>query len=89
MKFLATSRFERAYRSLPAETKTRLKDTLKKLDLNFRHPSLHAKKIKGIKGIRSIWEARVDIDHRLTFQIEREYLILRNVGRHDTTIKNP
>ena len=53
---------------------------------NPRYPSLQVKKIKATKDI---WEARVSLDYRMTFQIVSGYYILRNVGHHDPALKNP
>ena len=86
MNFLETSRFRRAYKSLPEEIKTRVKESLGILAVNMKYPSLRVKKIKGTKDI---WEARISLDYRLTFQMFKNYIILRNVGHHDPTLKNP
>ena len=86
MNFLETSRFKRAYKSLPEEARERVKISLRMLAVNPRHPSLNVKKIKGTKDIR---EARVGLDYRITFQMVRDYFIPRNVGHHDPTLKNP
>jgi len=53
---------------------------------DIKYPALRVKKIKGTKDI---WEARVNISIRLTFQIEKELIILRNIGKHDETLDNP
>ena len=71
---------------MPAEAKERVKASLRMLAGNPRHPSLNVKKIKGTKDI---WEARAGLDYRITFQMIRDYFILRNVGHHDPTLKNP
>ena len=86
MNFIETSHFKRAYKSLSQDIQLRVKETLRKLADNLRHPSLQVKKIKGTKDI---WGARVSLDYRLTFQIVKDYFILRNVGHHDPTLKNP
>lgn len=86
MNFLETSRFKKAYKSLPEQPRERVREALRMLAVNARHPSLHVKKIKGTKDI---WEARAGLDYRITFQIVKDYFILRNVGRHDPTLKNP
>ena len=86
MNFIETSRFRKAYKSLPQEAKERVKDTLIKLSSDIRYPSLQAKKIKGTKDI---WEARVSLDYRLTFEIFKNYIVLRHVGHHDPTLKHP
>jgi len=86
MNFIETARFKRAYKSLPDEAKVRAKETLRKLADNPRHPSLQVKKIKGTNDI---WETRVSLDYRITFQMIKEFFILRNIGHHDPTLKNP
>lgn len=86
MNFIVASRFKRAYKALPPEIKDRVKENLKKLSQNIRHPSLQVKKIKGTNDI---WEARVSLDYRITSQMVKDYYILRNVGPHDPTLKNP
>lgn len=86
MNFLETARFKKAYKSLPEEVKVRVREALRKLADNPRYPSPQVKKIKAVKDI---WEARVSLDYRMTFQIIRNYYILRNIGHHDSTLKNP
>lgn len=86
MNFLLTSRFKRAYKSLPNEIKSQAQESLRTFSVNPKHPSLHIKKIKGTKDI---WEMRVNLDYRITFQMIRDYLVLRNVGHHDPTLKHP
>lgn len=86
MNFLETSRFKKAYKSLPQEAQERVKTSLRMLAGDIKYPSLNVKKIKGTKNI---WEARAGLDYRITFQIIRDYFILRNVGHHDPTLKNP
>jgi mRNA-degrading endonuclease RelE of RelBE toxin-antitoxin system len=56
------------------------------LAANFRHPSLHTKRIQGTDGI---WEARVDYSYRLSFEIVDETIYLRVVGNHDDVLKKP
>jgi mRNA interferase RelE/StbE len=54
--------------------------------LDMRYPSLRIKKIQGTQGI---YEARASINLRLTFEIDKDILVLRNIGKHDDTIFNP
>ncbi len=86
MNFIETRRFEKAYKALPTEVKERVKETLIKLSKDIRYPSLQVKKIKGTQGI---WEARVSLDYRMTFEMAKNYIILRNVGHHDSALNNP
>jgi len=41
------------------------------------------------KGTAGIWEARVSRSLRMTFQVEGDTAVLRNIGRHDETLENP
>ena len=42
-------------------------------------------------GFEHIWEAetRVSLLLRMTFEIEGDTIILRNIGRHDETLERP
>ncbi len=84
MNFYATERFKRAYNALPKGLKPQVKEALKRMASDLRHPSLRVKKIKGT---RDIWEARVSLDCRLTFNMVKVRIVLRNVGKHDETLK--
>ena len=86
MNFIEASHFKRAYKSLPKEAQDRVKEALMALAADSKHPSLHVKKIKGTYNI---WEARAGLDYRITFQIVKDCFMLRNVGHHDLTLKNP
>jgi mRNA interferase RelE/StbE len=86
MKIRAYQRFGRAYRELPEGIQKRLDKQIRLLAEDMRHPSLHTKKIKGKEGV---WEARVDIHHRFTFEIVGDTVFLRAVGNHDEVLKSP
>ncbi len=86
MQFARTERFKRAYQHLTAQEQERLKKALTLMAENLRHPSLQVKKIKGTARV---WEARVSLSCRMTFEFDGETIILRNVGEHDATLKNP
>jgi hypothetical protein len=53
---------------------------IENLSADIRYPSL---KVKKIKEIRNIWEARVCRSIRINFQIGTDSIILRNIGQHD------
>ena len=53
---------------------------------NPRHPSLCVKKMHGKPGL---WEARVDRQHRMVFEIQGDLYVLRGVGKHDETLRQP
>ena len=54
MTIKAYKRFKKSYQSLPKNIQAKVDRQLVALQTNFRHPSLHTKKIKGSCGI---WEA--------------------------------
>ncbi len=46
-------------------------------------------RVKRIQGTNNIWEMRAGRDIRITLEITEETYILRNVGHHDPTLRNP
>jgi mRNA interferase RelE/StbE len=76
----------RAYRQLGAENRAQARKAISQLAEDVRHPGLMVKRIRGTKGI---WEARVSRSCRLTFQVEGDTIILRNIGEHDEVLGRP
>lgn len=71
---------------LPLETRKTLKKKLAMLIENPRHRSLRTKKIKGQDNI---FEASITREIRMTWQYTEDGILLRNIGEHDKTLKNP
>lgn len=86
MKLIRTKKFLKFYRSLPKEVQKVADRKIKILVENPRHPSLRVKKVEGIKGI---WEARITENYRLTFEIYRDRIIFRVIGKHNQIFKSP
>jgi mRNA-degrading endonuclease RelE of RelBE toxin-antitoxin system len=90
MIFVRTERFKRAFNSLPKEIQQKTIKALRLLAEDPFYPSLVVKKIQGASGI---WEARIDLKYRMTFQLEEKdgqtAYVLRNVDDHDACMKNP
>ncbi len=86
MKIKAYKSFKKAYKTLPQNIQDKVDRQIEILQANYLYPSLHTKKIKGTDGI---WEARVDIHFRMTFEIIGDTIFLRTVGNHDEVLKNP
>lgn len=86
MRLRYTNRFQRAYSDLTDDNAERVKRALRLLADNPRHPGL---RVKRVQGTDRIWEARAGLSVRLTFEIEGDGIVLRNVGAHDETLKNP
>ena len=78
--------FAEKVKQLPVELKRILKKKLELMLVNPRHPSLRAKKIQGQDNI---FEASVTMDIRITWQYAEDGILLRNIGEHDKTLKNP
>jgi len=86
MPIRRTARFDKAYLVLLPSIRAKVDRAILLLDENWRHPSLRARRLSRHQGI---FYARVDRNHRLTYERRGDVLILRNVGRHDETLKNP
>jgi len=77
--------FLRQYAKLPTAIRTKVERQVNYLARDIRHPGTHAKKMTGAGDI---WEARVDYQHRLTFQVIDDVMVFRKVGAHDV-LKQP
>jgi mRNA-degrading endonuclease RelE of RelBE toxin-antitoxin system len=84
--FIYTERFKRAYRRLEPTEQELVNKALRQLATDRTHPGL---RVKRIKGTDNIWEMRAGRDIRLTLEITSEAYVLRNVGHHDATLRNP
>ena len=86
MKITRTARFKRAWQELTEEEKELGRKALRNLATDLRYPALRVKKMQGVEHI---WEARVSRSLRMTFELEGDTIILRNIGRHDETLERP
>jgi mRNA-degrading endonuclease RelE of RelBE toxin-antitoxin system len=84
LKIIWSLPFERDFRDLPQDIQARAERVLTLLLDNPRHPSLQAKKMQGVKNL---WEARVSLSYRITYQFEGERILLRRIGTHDVLRK--
>lgn len=85
MKLLFTKTFVRDYQKLPQDIQELTDKQLGLLLSNPKHRSLNMKKMKDP---RDIWEARITMSYRFTFQVADDTYILRKVGTHDI-LRNP
>ncbi len=86
MRIARTEGFKKAWKQLTEEQKALAQKAIENLIADIRYPALRVKKIKGTGNI---WEARVSRSLRMTFQIEGDMIILRNIGQHDETLGRP
>lgn len=64
---------------LPKNIQSKVRRQFSLLIVNYKHPSLRSKKMSG----RDVFEARVNIHYRFTFQVEKEEICILTVGSHD------
>jgi len=84
VKISRTARFKKAWKELSEEEKNMARKALRNLATDLRYPALRVKKMQGVEHI---WEARVSRSIRMTFRIEGDRIVLRNIGRHDETLE--
>ena len=86
-KIQLTDRFIELYSSLPPSIRKKIDRQIRLLSNDPRHPSLQTKVIQGTNGI---YEARVDLHYRLTYErLPGDILLLRVVARHDEALEKP
>ena len=86
MKIARTVRFQKAWKGLDEDEKDLARKALRNMISDLRYPALRVKKMKGVEGN---WEARASQALRITFQIQGDTIILRNIRRHDETLERP
>jgi len=86
VKISRTARFKKAWNELNEEEKALARKALRNLAADLGYPALRVKKMQGVEHI---WEARVSHSLRMTFQIEGDTIVLRNIGRHNETLERP
>jgi mRNA-degrading endonuclease YafQ of YafQ-DinJ toxin-antitoxin module len=86
MRIARTENFKKAWKQLTEEQKALSRKAIENLVVDTRYPGLRVKKVKVTEHI---WEARVNRSIRMTFQIEGDTIILRNIGQHDETLGRP
>ena len=80
MRLRLLETFKSDYRNLAKELRQRVQKALKLIQENPRYPSLQ---VKPVKGTKHIWEARVSLAYRMTFNWHSDLITLRRVGTHD------
>jgi len=89
MKIEFTNKFKRNFGRLSEDDQEAFSRQLKKFIDNPTppfHPSLRIKKVQGTDGI---FEFTVTMGIRMTFEFGEDKIVLRNIGEHDLTLKNP
>ena len=80
MKVKFSKRFVDEYAKLDRPMQKRVDRKILLLSQNIRHPGLGVKKMVNQT---SIYEARVDIHNRVTFEVQDDTVFMRRVGTHE------
>lgn len=80
MRLRRADRFLDDYRKLPAGIRDRVDAKLAYLATGLAHPSL---RVKRVRKYRDVYEASVNMDYGILFQIVDDARVLLRVGRHD------
>ena len=86
MKLFFSERFKKDYKLFSDDIKQLINSKLKILSENPLHPSLRTKKIKGKEDI---FETSINMHIRITWNYYEGKILLRAIGEHDKTLKNP
>ena len=74
-----TKEFKKKFIKIPLSFQKRFNAKLTLLATNYRHPSLRARKMSG----HGIFEARITIHYRFTYQLINNEVWLLTIGPHD------
>lgn len=92
MKYHRTPRFKKAFKRLPKTIRAKVPKAFALFQANPQHPSLGVKKIQGRDDL---WEGRIDIFYRFTFEYQtdsetgEQVCLFRNIGRHEIIEHDP
>lgn len=79
MSIIISPKAEKQLSKLPKHIQKKTHCQFLFLISDYRHPSLFSRKMSG----KNIFEARIDIHYRFTFQIEEKNIDVLTIGSHD------
>jgi mRNA-degrading endonuclease YafQ of YafQ-DinJ toxin-antitoxin module len=84
-EFEFTQRFKTAYDSKTLKQREQIKNALRRLKENPRHPGLHTHLVQGAPGV---WECYINSGWRITFEYSAgSIIVLRNNCCHDAVLR--
>lgn len=86
MKLSFSHSFKKSYQKLSPLVQKQVDASLRWLMTDIQYPSLQVKKIQGTQNI---YELRVSLKYRMSFEIQEDGYFLRKVGEHDALLRNP
>ena len=78
LKIVHTEKFDNKLGRLPKQIQRKFLKQIQLLQSDFRHPSLHAKRMED-----GYWEARIDLHYRFKFSLDGGEVVLLVAGMHD------
>ena len=81
MQIARTETFRKAWKKLSQEDKALGRKVIMNMAVGFRYPGL---KVNDMAEAGNVREARVSDTVRLTFQVDGDTIILRNIGQYET-----
>jgi len=85
-RFQRIPRFKKSYRKLNDRTQRAVDEVIQELLLDEMPPGRNLEKNKSV---RNVWTVRVSQGYRLSFEVDGNIAILRNVGSHGNLYGNP
>ncbi len=79
MNLVISPRARKQLSKHPKSIQAKAKRQFHFLLVNYRHPSLRTRKMSDGK----MFEARIDIHYRFTFQVEKNIIYVLTIGPHD------
>ena len=83
-EIIITPSFDRLFRRVPKRIREATYEKLVLYRDNPSHPSL---RIKRMRGTDRFWEMSVTMNHRVTFEVDENRVLLRRIGTHDVLRK--
>lgn len=80
MNITVTPEAKKRLLKLPLNIQKKTEKQFTFLISDYRYPSLHTRKMGG----GDVFEARIDIHYRFTFQVDGENIYILTIGPHDT-----
>lgn len=79
-------RFDRAFNKLDQRIQHEVKQAIADL---LKHPIPNGRRVHKMGGQADIWEVRINRNFRLSFKLDGDTAVLRNVDSHDSLLGNP
>lgn len=89
MKINYSQRFVKNFRKLSKSNQKAFEIQIKKFLNNPTPPFQPSLRIKRIQGTSGIFKMTITMENRMTWEFTEDGILLRNIGEHDKTLKNP